>query len=277
MLRRVLCILTALLIGVPTGASAETARVPIVMYHSVTSVNTNDYVLSPKKFESDLKYLLDNGYETVFLSEVVAFVEGKGQLPEKPIVLTFDDGFYNNKSNVLPLLQKYGCKACFMLVGKYTDNEQGEKKRSSVYSYLNRDEVAEMRKSGLCEFGSHTYDMHKCKDGRKGVRRKRDESAEQYRKIFTQDARRNEQTYRNCGIDFTTYAYPYGYYSKETPAILRDLGYKAVLTCNSGINYIKRGDRNYLMALKRWNRPSKYTTQEFFENVCGLKKTNNKK
>lgn len=267
MLKRIFLLLTALLLGVPTSGTPETVRLPIVMYHSVTGVNTNDYVLSPKAFEADVRYLCDRGYTTVFLSEVVDFVNGKGQLPKKPIVLSFDDGFYNNKSNVLPILKKYGCKACFMVVGKYATKEEKEKKRSSVYSYLKPEEVREMLSSGLCEFGNHTFDLHSYKNGRRGVRRKRDESAEAYKKMFIDDVRKNEQTY---SIKFTSFAYPYGYYSKETPGILRELGYQAVLTCNSGLNYVRRGDSNYLMALKRWNRPSKYTTREFFEKVCGL-------
>lgn len=256
--------------SLPAGAPAESVRLPVVMYHSITKINNNDYVLSPEKFEADVRYLSENGYRSVFLSEVADFVDGKGQLPKKPVVLSFDDGFYNNKANVLPILQKYGFKASFMVVGEYSQREEGETIRSTVYSYLSYDDVREMLNSGLCEFGNHTYHMHTLKNGRKGVQRKKGESESAYRKAFIEDTKRNEAAYARCGVTFSAYAYPYGCYSGETPKILRELGYRTVLTCNSGMNVVKRGDANYLMALKRWNRPSKYSTKEFFEKICKL-------
>lgn len=270
MWKRALTILAAVLMAVPTSAPGETVRLPIVMYHSVTSVHPNDYVLSPAAFEADIRYLVENGYHTVFLSEVVAFVHGTGTLPDKPIVLSFDDGFYNNKVNVLPILRRYNCKACFMVVGEFSTAEIGAKRRSTVYSYLDFDDVREMAASGLAEFGSHTFGLHAVKNGRKGVRRKKNESPEQYRKLLVDDVKKNEQVFRASGVTFKSFAYPYGSYSKETPSILRELGYEAVLTCNAGINTIRRGDDTALFALKRYNRPSKYGTQHFFKTVCGL-------
>lgn len=244
--------------------------VPIVMYHSVTNINCNDYALSPEKLRADLDYLSAHGYRTVFIRDVVAYVEGKGDLPEKPIVLSFDDGFYNNYSSVLPILNEYDAVAVFCLVGKYAAKEQGATKRSKSYSYMNLDEVRAMNESGRAEFGNHTFDMHSYKNGRKGVRKNKNESEEEYRKAISDDARRNEELFSQSGIRFGLYAYPYGFYSKETPGILSSLGYKAILTCTGGINRIRRGDKSALLHLKRYNRPSKYTSEYFFKNVFKL-------
>lgn len=85
--------------------TAETKKVPILMYHSVlkSSNGKNDYIVSPDQIEKDLIYIKDNGYQTVTTNDLINFVDGKGKLPEKPVVLTFDDGNYNNYSYVYPL------------------------------------------------------------------------------------------------------------------------------------------------------------------------------
>ena len=86
----------------------EYVKVPIVMYHSVLKDKKMDgkYVVSPTEFENDLIYLEEHGYTTIFLQELVDYVYTGAALPEKPVVITFDDGYLNNLTYVLPILQK---------------------------------------------------------------------------------------------------------------------------------------------------------------------------
>lgn len=64
------------------------------MYHSVLKDQKMDgkYVVSPTEFENDLIYLKEHGYTTIFLQELVDYVYSGAALPEKPVVITFDDG-----------------------------------------------------------------------------------------------------------------------------------------------------------------------------------------
>ena len=108
-----------ILISVMTGATKETTadtdsvKLPVIMYHSLLKDEKlqNDYTVSPTLFENDLKYLAENGYTTVVVKDLTDYVYGKKSLPEKCIMLTFDDGYYNNYYYALPLLEKYNCKA----------------------------------------------------------------------------------------------------------------------------------------------------------------------
>lgn len=274
MWKRVFLICAALAAAFPAAGFTRRAeapvRVPIVMYHSITNVRNNDYALSPAKLRADLDYLSAHGYKTVFVRDLIRYAEGTGELPEKPVVLSFDDGFYNNYSSVLPILEAYDAVAVFCLVGRYAEKEANEKKRSTVYSYMNLTEIRALAQSGRAEFGNHTFDMHSYKNGRKGVRKNAGETAAEYAKILTEDVKRNETLFGQIGIRFSLFAYPFGFYSKETPGILQSLGYKAILTCAGGINEIRHGGTEALLALKRYNRPSKYTTEYFFEQVIKL-------
>ena len=67
-------------------------------------------MLSPAQFESDLKYLKENGYHTVVVQDLIDYVEKGVPLPEKPVMLTFDDGYYNNYYYAFPLLEEYDAK-----------------------------------------------------------------------------------------------------------------------------------------------------------------------
>ena len=136
--------------------------VPILMYHSVCDHPTakSDYILSPAAFAADLDYLKAHGYETVFLRGVLAFAAGEGSLPAKPVALTFDDGFLNNLTYVLPLLREKGMRGEINIVGEYADKAAGETYRSPLYSYLTWEEIRRLQESGRFEIGSHTYPTH---------------------------------------------------------------------------------------------------------------------
>ena len=92
--------------------------VPIVMYHkiSVSQRSLGKHVIAPEELEADLRYLTENGYETVFMADLIAFVHEGRPLPDKPIVLTFDDGYYNNYSKGMPLLEQYDMKMVLSVI-----------------------------------------------------------------------------------------------------------------------------------------------------------------
>ena len=93
--------------------SGEEIPVPILMYHALTrrESQVNDYTIPAYLFESDVKYLKEHGYTAVTMSELIDYVydtDGNVSLPDKPVVLTFDDGFCNNYNYATPILEKYG-------------------------------------------------------------------------------------------------------------------------------------------------------------------------
>ena len=266
-------VLPAALRGSADDAPAKTApdtpedapvTVPILMYHSVCRNDRVDseYYLAPEKFESDLQYLKGHGYTAVFISELADFAEGKGDLPEKPVALTFDDGYYNWLTTVLPLLEKYNMKATFNVVGEYAEKEGAAQNRSPAYSYLTWEEIAALRDSGLAEIGSHTWAMHTL-GARRGCKKMAGESAAHYENALTGDLSRLNQTLsERCGFTPATFAYPYGEVCPESVPVLRSLGFRAALTCNERVNKLVC-DPALLFSLGRIHRASHYSTAAF--------------
>ena len=247
----------------PTEAPVD---LPILMYHSVCRNNKVDseYYITPEKFESDLQYLKDHGYTAVFISEIADYAESKGDLPEKPVALTFDDGYYNWLTVVLPLLERYDMKATFNVVGEYTENEAQAEARSPAYSYLTWEEIAALRDSGRAEIGSHTWGMHTL-GARRGCKKMAGESAAHYETALTGDlSRLNDALQTNCGFAPATFAYPYGEISRESVPVLRSLGFRAALTCDERVNKIVR-DPGVLFSLGRVNRAAHYSTAAFMQ------------
>ena len=252
-------LLGAFIVGEQGGnenAELEKKGTPLVilMYHEVSNRKQTDYILALDKLESDLQFLKDNGYTSIFIQDLIDYQEKGTPLPLKPVMITFDDGGRTDFTNAFPLLKKYNTKAVISVVGRYTDrayNEKGE--IGGVYTNsLTYEHMREMIDSGLVEIQNHTYDLHSL-TCRKGLKDKKGECASEYEKMLTADLTRlDDRLQEKLGFRPTAVAFPYGAYSKNTISIIKKMGYKASLTCNEGINYITRDSNLFL--LKRYNR-----------------------
>ena len=242
--------------------------VPIIMYHSIVDnpSRMSDYIVSPEIVENDLKYLKDNGYTSVSVEDIVNYVHYNKPLPEKPVVITADDGFYNNSYYLIPLLEKYDMNATVSIVGYYSEYISVNDPHVPEYSYLTWEDIKDMNKSGRIEFGNHTYNMHS-DDNRKGCAKLSYETEEEYAEMFNNDIGLMQSLMKiNTGITPVVFAYPFGYISKESVPLLKNLGFSAALNCFEKPNYITH-DESCLFELNRYNRSSKMSTEEFMTKL----------
>lgn len=240
---------------------------PVIMYHSVCNKAPSEYVVTPEQAESDLLWLKKNGYESVTVQELVDYTSGKGTLPDKPVLITLDDGFYNNLSEFLPLLEKYDMSAVVSVVGMYTNNNATADPHISCYSYLTWEDISELLSSGRIEIGNHTYNMHSIKGDRRGCAKLPCETNEEYAEKFTADiGSLQTELHLNTGVSPIVFAYPFGSICRESIPLLRDCGIKATLTCYESSNYITR-DPDCLFGISRYNRSGSYSTEEFMQKL----------
>ncbi|MCI8497506.1 MAG: polysaccharide deacetylase family protein [Clostridiales bacterium] len=259
--------------AVPTTNQAEESkgtRLPIVMYHSILREpkSFGDYIITPQQLESDLRYLKDHGYTAVTMAQVIAYVKQGEPLPQKPVVLTFDDGYYNNYVYAYPLLREYGMKGIISIVGDYTDHDTKLNENNANYSYLTWEQITEMSESGVIEFQNHTYCMHNLKSGRKGCRRKKGESEEAYHEALRSDIVPLQQKIKeHTGREPDTFTYPFGAVSTESYPVIREIGFSASLSCESGVSVVTKGDEDCLYMLKRSLRTHADTSESFFRKI----------
>lgn len=247
-------------------ADFQEVQLPIIMYHSLLKDpdKQGKYVVSPDIFEEDLKYIKKKGYTPVFMKDIINYVYGKGSLPKKPIVLTFDDGYYNNYCYAFPLLKKYDMKAVISIVGKLSDDFSNQPDENPNYAHVTWDHVLEMHLSGNWEIQNHSYNCHTYTD-RNGVAQTTTESYEDYSQFLTSDlSHLQDKIAYVTGVAPNTFTYPFGSFNKHTDTILKNIGFKATLSCTEGISTIKKGDTEGLYKLKRHLRPPHKSPEEFF-------------
>ena len=251
-----------------SGGGTESYEVPVIMYHAVMEnpSRSGKYVITPELLRKDIEYILTEGYTPVFISDLINYVYSDSPLPEKPIVLTFDDGYYNNYLYAYPITKEYNVKAVISIIGKYTHEQSlsGEKQAES-YSHVSWDQLREMTASGLWEVQNHTYDMHTTgkQNGILAVEAKTDEKKND---IIKEDILKLQDLIKeNLGTVPDTFTYPFGSYDENTKKLIESLGFRASLSCIEGINEIYKGGNLHL--LYRYNRPATLSTKDFFAHV----------
>ncbi len=240
-----------------SGAESETepesgeAIVPILMYHEVKPYKTRKDVITPGELQSDLQFLAREHYHTIVMKDLIAYTQGKEKLPSKPIVLSFDDGYYNNYRYVYPLLKRYQMRIVLSIIGKDTDAFSTIPDENIDYAHVTWAEIREMQQSGLVEIQNHTYNLHQITAKRFGCSRAKGESVSAYEQVLTDDLQKlQKEIAEQTGRTPDTFTYPYGTVCEESVPIIRKLGFQASLTCSYGINVLPQ-DPNALFGLKR--------------------------
>lgn len=251
---------------------AEDKIIPIVMYHSILINNKrgSSNTITPNELESDLKYIKNNGYTTITMNDLIGFVYGKNQLPVKPIIITFDDGFLNNYVYVLPMLKKYDMKATLSIIGICTDKFTLIRSNDLEYSHLTWNQIREMMESGCFEILNYTYDLHKSDKKRVGTKKRFGESLSLYEQVLSDDIGGfQQQIIDKTGYTTNTFVYPFGSISKESVEIIKKLGFMASLSANGGVNKISNNP-NKLYGLKRNVRPHGISSKSFFKKMYSI-------
>jgi peptidoglycan/xylan/chitin deacetylase (PgdA/CDA1 family) len=195
--------------------TAQARRVPILMYHSISFSQNPRYrrfTVAPEQFEEQLDYLATHGYTALTVSDYAQRIAGDRQLPSRPIVLTFDDGYADFHSAALPLLQKYHCTATLYIITGYVGGaskwlrREGEADRA----LLTWSQIREVAASAI-ECGAHTH-THRPLDWLADADLQREIALPQ--RLLAE----------NVGVP-ESFAYPFGYYSRAARALVQQAGY----------------------------------------------------
>lgn len=192
----------------PTG-------IPVLEYHMVNDSDTEEgweYNVPPEAFRQQLDYLQEQGYTTITMLEYMKAKKGKTELPEKPVILTFDDGYEDNYTTMLPILEAHGMKAMVYMV----TNDIGRPR------YLTWNELRDMQTRGI-EIGSHTANHQALTNLDK------EKQAEEMKlsKLLME--------WNGIHTVFS-FSYPNGAYTEEMPEMLKENEYLTAVTGDAGLN-----------------------------------------
>ncbi len=230
---------------VPTTATPtpRVAHVPILMYHYVSIPPPDadkyrmDLTVLPDAFETQMDYLAINGYHPIRLADLANHLLNGTLLPDKPIVLTFDDGYADSYTNVFPTLRNKKFPGTFFVITDFVNENR--------WGYMNWAQLAEMVKGGM-EIGSHSLDH-----------------PDLYRKPRAlqnnEIAGSKKMIEANLPITVVSFSYPAGNYDANTLAALRAAGYLAAVTEIQG----ERQSSDKTLELRRIRIRGSYSINDF--------------
>lgn len=184
--------------------------VPVLLYHRV-GTEKDDLTIPVSRFQADMDFLVSEGYHSLSLDEIKQHVKDPLQgLPEKPVIISFDDGYLDNYTNAFPVLQQHGLKGVFFII----TGMMGQQDR------MTPDQIREMQAAGM-SFGSHTVT---------------------HRSLGNLSAAENEQEVTRSKEDLTKVlgkpvdfiAYPCGSYSADTLKVVKAANYVGGFSIHPG-------------------------------------------
>jgi peptidoglycan/xylan/chitin deacetylase (PgdA/CDA1 family) len=188
--------------------------VPILMYHYISElppdpdVYRRDLTVPPDRLEAQLRYLQEQGYESVTLADIYATLTTGKPLPARPIVLTFDDGYKDAYTNALPLLQAYGYVGEFFVLATPAHYEAPQ--------YMTWNDIRAMSDAGMSlqAHGRDHYDL----------------TGRPYDFLVYQILGAREAVEAHTGRPVTFFCYPSGRYDTGAAAVVESAGYLGAVT-----------------------------------------------
>lgn len=218
--------------GQDTVLGVSSVRIPILIYHYVEYVkDKGDKIrqslnIEPWAFEKQIVTLKDDGYTFMFPSQIPYILGGKELIPQKPIILTFDDGYGDFYTDVFPILKKYNVKAVAYIVPNFINNRNS----------MTMDQLKEISQSPLVEIGAHTMDHMWLR----GVKKET---------VTYQVVQSKKWLDEKLGISVKSFAYPYGAFDEQTALIVHAAGFNNAVSTLPGIE-TNMGNMYFLYRLR---------------------------
>lgn len=258
-------------------AEDYTVDVPVLLYHSIAEQPDSYLKVSPEAFDEQMRFLAENGYHGVTTQDMIDYVYHGGKLPDKPVFISFDDGYRDNCEYALPILEKYGLKATVYAIGVSVGCDRYKDTQFEITPHFSFEEARAMIASGAIDIQSHTYDMHQWAPFEPGDRVRETmapldgESDADYAAALDRDLSVYSQLAKEeLGYEFTSLAFPGGSYTTLTEVLVHQAGIPVTMsTRTDSRNVLVRGLPQSLYALSRWVVTEETTQAELLKVLTG--------
>jgi len=244
-------------------SSTVKAELIVLSYHDVDNptsgkINEHSMSITNKTLTEQFSWLKANGFNVISVDDLVAANKGITPLPNKPVLLTFDDGYQGMYRDVFPLLKRFNYSAVLALMGKWLETPEDEK---VLYGqtpmerdhFLTWEQIREMSDSGLVEVASHSYDLHQgvlanpqgntqpsATTHRYDAALEQYEDDASYRSRIRADLQKSVELIKHeTGKAPRIVVWPYGAYNQVTIDIAKELGMPITMSLDEGYTDIK--------------------------------------
>ncbi|MCD8331689.1 MAG: polysaccharide deacetylase family protein [Oscillospiraceae bacterium] len=228
--------------------STYTAQVPILLYHHLDeSPEEGSSSMSVEGFEAQIAALAQAGYTAVDFTDLYNYVVYGQALPDKPVVITFDDGYESNYTYAYPILQKYGMKATIFVIGVSVGKDTYKDTGVAMTVHFTWEQAAEMEASGLISIESHGYNFHEVSGRdeepvRYGILMREGETEAEYISFLNDDFETMAELFtEHLGKTPTVLAFPYGAHDTLSDILAAENGALITLTTVQEVNTLVQG------------------------------------
>ncbi len=247
----------------------EEKKITVLMYHHFAEGEETSVTVDPTRLRDQLVTLKEAGYETITERQLADYLNGlEVDMPEKPLVITIDDGYMSNYTIAYPILEELEMHATIYVIVNSRGTTPG------YIPHFDWDEAREMVASGWIDIQNHTFDHHHTIETINGKERPVlvgkmvvdgvEETDEQYRARITEDLRLAKETIEaELGNEVFTLTYPFGAFNETVIEVAAELGHQLMYTVKPGL--VKKGDSPY--ELNRINADGKFTGADLLKEI----------
>lgn len=229
-----------------------TPEFQVIAYHDVRDyvqelVDPDQYAISTRHLIDHFTWLRSNGFTPVSVSDLLAAQRGEMQLPEKAVLLTFDDGLRSVYTHVFPLLRLFEYPAVISVVTSWISGESqpSDGAYANTSEFVTWEELKEMSESGLVEVATHSHNLHagvlantqgntQPAAVTRGYLGSRYETTDEYIARVRSDLEHSVSLiYDNVGVRPRVMTWPYGAYNEPLVGLADELGMPITLTLDS--------------------------------------------
>jgi peptidoglycan/xylan/chitin deacetylase (PgdA/CDA1 family) len=201
----------------PSAAQPDSIRVPILVYHSIAphhpgqTSEQRQLDVDTAVFNQQMSYLAQHQYAVISLAALVDALQGRGTVPDRAVVITFDDGWETQYDCAFPILKRLGFTATFFVYPSPIEDH--------APAFMTWDQLRELKSAGMT-IGSHSRTHPLLTNPDASLREE------------TEDSR--DEIQRNLGVAPDLFAYPYGAWNARVASAVAAAGYRAARAFPNG-------------------------------------------
>ena len=225
--------------------------VPVLMYHHFDSEPETNATITPEDFEQQMQFLDEHGFSSISMDDLLKLLEEEddSHLPDRPVLITIDDGYASTYHKALPIMEEYGFDSYMFMITDRIGETVGE------YDFLTEEQLLTLEETGH-PVESHSVSHDPFTEQEEG------ESPEEWRQRIETELVESKQVLEDLlDRDVDYFAYPFGAWDSETEQMVVDAGYEATFLARPG--YVD--EQSHPQRLFRFGITKNTTMEEFGE------------